>query len=125
MASSRTEPTPPTTTPSPVAFALQELIACWDQGYEALARGDLDRVTSLLDIADDHLANIGRPADDTPELAHLRNAAVSAKGRLEHGMRGGLAGLQEEMARTRQGAKVLKGYGQARATLGTTIHRSI
>jgi hypothetical protein len=108
-----------------VAFALQELIACWDQGYEALARGDLDRVASLLDIADDHLAAIGRPTDDDQELARLRNDAVSARGRLEHGMRTGLVGIQEELARTRQGAKVLKGYGQARATLGTTIHRSI
>ena len=125
MASSRTEPGTPTTTPSPAAFALQELIACWDQGYEALARGDLDRVASLLDIADDHLADIGQPTDDDPVLARLRNDAVSARGRLEHGMRAGLAGIQEELARTRQGAKVLKGYGQARTILGTTVHRSL
>ena len=42
--------------PSPKAFALQELTACWDQGYEALVRGDLDQLTALLEIADGHVS---------------------------------------------------------------------
>ena len=111
MGSSPTDPT--TASPSPVAFALQELIACWDQGYEALAQGDLDRVAALLEVADDHLAGAVNGAPDSEVEARLRIEAMSAKGRLEHGMRSGLAGLQEELARSRQGAKVLQGYHRA------------
>ena len=47
-----------TSTASPVAFALQELTACWNQGYEALVRGDLERVQSLLELADDRSLTI-------------------------------------------------------------------
>jgi hypothetical protein len=108
MGSSPTEPV--TASPSPRAFALQELIACWDQGYEALAQGDLDRVAALLEVADDHLAGAMTGGTDSEVEARLRIEAMSAKGRLEHGMRSGLAGLQEELARSRQGAKVLRGY---------------
>lgn len=102
-------------TPSPVAFSLRELITCWDQGYEALVQGDLDRLAALLDVADDHLAGAVNVEPDTEAEAKLRVEAMSAKGRLEHGMRSGLVGLQEELARTRQGAKVLKGYQRAHA----------
>jgi hypothetical protein len=111
MASSPTDG-PAAATPSPVAFALRELITCWDQGYEALTRGDLDRVGALLDIAADHLDGSVSDQPDTPEEASLRGEALSAKGRLEHGMHSGLTGLREELVRARQGAKALKGYQQ-------------
>ncbi len=107
MASSRTEPG------SPVAFALQEVAACWNQAYEALARGDIDGVEALLAVADDHVAAAGNGAHDMPAEALLRREAQDAFGRLQGGMNAGLEGLQAEMVRVRQGAKVLRGYGHA------------
>ncbi|MBL8752612.1 MAG: hypothetical protein JNK15_04870 [Planctomycetes bacterium] len=109
MASSPAE----ATTPSARAFALQELIACWNQGYEALLRGDLDGARSLLDIADDHVAAAGDGRSDTAAEAALRIAAASARGRLEHAMKAGLDGLQQELARARHGGKALRGYGHS------------
>lgn len=114
-----------TTTASPVAFALQELIACWDQSYEALARGDLDRVAALMEVADDHVVVAGDGRCDGPDEARLRNSAASARGRLEHGMKVGLDGLRDELARTRQGAKVLRGYGNPTLALGSNVVRSV
>ncbi|MBL8730102.1 MAG: hypothetical protein JNM25_16890 [Planctomycetes bacterium] len=107
MASSPTEPG------SAVAFALQEVTACWDQAYEALARGDVERAATLLDIAGAHVAGAGDGSKDTPTEAALRQQAHGAFGRLQHGMKAGLAGLQGELVRVRQGAKVLRGYGDA------------
>ncbi len=107
MASSRTEAR------SPVAFALQEVTTCWDQAYEALARGDIGRAEALVDIAGEHLVVAGNGTNDTPAEATLRQQAQGAFGRLQHGMKAGLEGLQAEMVRVRQGAKVLRGYGHA------------
>ena len=103
---------------SPAAFALQEVTACWDQGYEALVRGDLERVAALMDIADDWLRQVGDPTADDAQLAKLRSDAVAARGRLEHGMRGGLDGLRDELARVRQGARTLQGYKDPARGLG-------
>jgi hypothetical protein len=111
--------------PSATAFALQELIACWDQGYEALARGDLERVQALLDIADDHLRALPGHACDTATETALRAQAIAARGRLEHGMHSGLDGLQQELTRLRQGAKVLQGYGNASVGLGGNVARTV
>jgi hypothetical protein len=110
---------------SPAAFALRELIACWDQGYEALARGDLERVEALLDIADDHLRSLPDPGGDGPLEAELRTEAVAARGRLEHGMHAGLTGLRTEIDRTRQGARVLQGYRGPAHALGGRIEKSV
>lgn len=110
---------------SPTAFALRELIACWDQGYEALARGDLDRVEDLLGIADDHLRSLPDHAGDGPIETGLRAEAVAARGRLEHGMRAGLDGLRAELDRTRQGARVLHGYRGAGNGLGSRFEKSV
>ena len=63
-------------TASPRAFAIQELIACWDQGYEALTRGDLARVSSLLEFADELLETAADPRRDTPEESELRQRAL-------------------------------------------------
>ena len=100
------------------AFALQEVTACWDQGYEALARGDLERVAALIDIADDHLRQVGDPAGDDEVMAKLRSEAVAARGRLEHGMHLGLGGLRDELARVRKGARTLQGYKDPARGLG-------
>ncbi len=116
MASSPADPV--TAVLSPTAFALQEIIACWDQGYEALARGDLERLSALMDVAGDHLGTVGDGSCDSELEARLRNEAVSARGRLEHGMRAGLAGLGEEIARTRRGSKMLRGYADPAHRLG-------
>jgi len=124
MASSPADParTPPATT---TGFALQELIACWDQGYEALARGDLDRVQALLDLADDHLRSLPDHTTDGPTETQLRTEAVAARGRLEHGMRAGIDGLTQELGRVRQGAKVLHGYGAVSRDNGSRLEKSI
>jgi len=118
MASSPAEPTATVAVDSPVAFALQELTVCWDQAYEALARGDLERTAALMGIADEHLRQVGDPTADGAIEARLRSEAVAARGRLEHGMRGGLEALREELARVRQGARTLQGYKDPSHGLG-------
>ncbi len=124
MASSPADPAR-TPTATPAGFALQELIACWDQGYEALARGDLDRVQALLDLADDHLRSLPDHTADGPTETQLRTEAVAARGRLEHGMRAGIDGLAQELGRVRQGAKVLQGYGAVSRDLSSRLEKSI
>jgi len=107
------------------AFALHELIACWNQGYEALARGDLERVEALLDLAQDHVGTAGDGASDTAAEAALRNEATSAHGRLQHGMTAGLSGLRDELARARVGGKALRGYGNASLRVGGNVVRDV
>lgn len=120
MASSRAE-----TAPTPKAFALQELIVCWNQGYEALARGDLDQLAGLMEVAQEHVAAAGGAGSDTPAEAQLRIDAASAHGRLQQGMKAGLTGLQDELARSRIGAKALRGYGNPALRVGTGIVRDL
>lgn len=110
MASSPTEPTD---------FALREIAACWNQAYEALARGDVDRASALMAIAGDHVGAAGDGRDDAPATASLRREALAAFGRLRHGLEAGLAGVGEELAKSRQGAKALRGYGSAAASPGS------
>ncbi|HEX5053338.1 MAG TPA: hypothetical protein VFZ65_16295 [Planctomycetota bacterium] len=121
MASSPASPEAVRTTPT--AFALQELTACWDQGYEALARGDLERLGALMDIAGEHLAGLAGASFDSAAEAGLRQAAAAARGRLEHGMRTGLQGLQDEIARARHGGKVLRGYADTSRRLGGNVEK--
>jgi hypothetical protein len=105
--------------------ALQEVTTCWDQAYEALARGDLERVAALLDIAGDYVPALGDGAGDSPAEAHQRALATSAFGRLRHGMQAGLTGLQDEMARSRNFGKLLRGYGDPRFGIGINVERII
>ena len=114
MASSPAEPT----TLSPRAFALQELAACWSQGFEARARGNVEHVAQLLSVADEHLLGAGDGANDSTVEAQLRREAATAHGRLQGGLQAGLATLQQELSRARTGGKALRGYGQASARLG-------
>jgi hypothetical protein len=107
------------------AFALQELIACWNQGYEALARGELEHVQALLDVADDHVIAAGDGSGDSAAVAELRALAQSARGRLEHGMKAGLQGLQDELARARVGGKALRGYGNASRGIDERVARDV
>jgi hypothetical protein len=111
---------------TPRAFALQELIACWNQGYAALAQGNLEQVAALLDIAAEHLVDASRADDtrvDTPAEAALRQEATAAYGRLQYGMNAGLVGLQEELSRARVGAKALRGYGNPSLRVGSRVVR--
>ncbi|MEO6596710.1 MAG: hypothetical protein ABIP94_18340 [Planctomycetota bacterium] len=123
MASSPASP-PHAASLTSTAFALQEITACWDQGYEALARGDLDRLQALMGIAQEHLAGLACATRDSAIEATLRNAATSARGRLEHGVRAGLQGLGDELTRTRQGTKALRGYSDASRRLGGNVEKS-
>lgn len=126
MASSRSDAgRPDAAAVTTTAFALQEMIACWNQAYEALARGDLDRVAALLDVAEDHVAAAGDGHLDSTAEALLRQEATTAHGRLQHGMRAGLAGLQDELARARVGGKALRGYGNPAAGVGGNVTRQI
>jgi hypothetical protein len=113
----------PTDATKPVAEALQEAIACWNQAYAALTQGELERVDALLDIAGEHLVAAGKGERDTPAEAALRREAHGSFGRLQHGMRVGMAALQEELARSRQGAKVLRGYSSAAGAVTSRLTR--
>ncbi|MCA8949957.1 MAG: hypothetical protein KDE27_10675 [Planctomycetes bacterium] len=115
MASSPSDPN--------TSFLLQELTACWDQGYEALARGDVARAEALVAIADEQLAKLQPAERDTATEGELRRTADAARGRLEHGVRSGLAGLRDELRRVRQGGRALQGYKLAPAQLGDRVHR--
>jgi hypothetical protein len=115
MASSPSEPATPT------AFALQELTACWDQGCEALARGDLEKVAALMAIADGHLGGLPPARADSPAEQRLRHAAMAARGRLEHGMQAGLAGVRDELGKVRHGARALSGYRDPTRGVGSRV----
>lgn len=96
---------------SDAAFALRELTACWNQAFEAIGQGDLDRVENLLELADEHLVAAGNGSKDTAAEAPLRREATVAFGRLQHAMKAGMDGIREELARARKGQKALRGYG--------------
>jgi hypothetical protein len=106
------------------AYLLGELTACWNQGYEALAQGDLERTAVLLDVAEGHLKSLQPASEDDATATGLRQEAMAARGRLEHGMRKGLDGLAEELVKVRQGSKVLQGYRDPTRGLGNRIERN-
>lgn len=108
---------------SPSEFLLEELTACWDQGYEALGRGDLDRVARLMEIAEERLSGLQPANADSPAERALRDAAMVARGRLEHGMRAGLEGVREELKTVRRGSKALSGYKDATLGVGGRVER--
>ena len=120
MASSPTD-----SAPSPRRFALQELATCWNQAYEALAQGDLDRVAAMLDVAQEHVATAGVGGPDDATDSQLRSDALSAKGRLEHAMKAGLQAMREELARTRVGGKALRGYAQGGRSSPESLSRQV
>jgi len=110
---------------SSVAFALQELTACWNQAYEAMTRGGLQTVAGLLDQAEMQLAAAGDGQTDSAKDAALRSQAVSAHGRLRHAMRAGLDSIRDELGKTRRGQKALRGYGGADDRIGGRIAKSV
>ena len=125
MASSPTDSAAQRGTLTPVGFALQELIACWDQSYEALARGDLVQVEALLGVAQEHMAAAGNGSADSSDEARLRSDAATANGRLQHGLRVGMTSVQDELGRTRQGSKALRGYGTAAPGISSSLQKSV
>ena len=70
-----------------VAFALQELNACWSQAYDAMTRGELKAVAGLLTAADAYLDAAGEGLDDNPAEQALRRHAASTFGLLQHAQR--------------------------------------
>jgi hypothetical protein len=117
MASSPTEPE------SAVAFALQEVATCWNQAYEALTQGDVDRIAALMAIAGDHVAVAGDGSADSAAERALRQQAQAAFGRLQHGIAAGLDGLAAELQQSRQGAKALRGYAGIGGTPASRLDR--
>ncbi len=113
----------PVDAPPDLAFVLQELATCWDQGYEALVRGDLERVEALLGIADDFTAKLAQADLGSRKLSELHRKAQAARGRLEHAMKSGLTGLREELRKTREGTRALSGYRHGAQELGRRVER--
>jgi len=112
-------------TDSSVAFALEEMIACWTQAHEVMTRGDLQSVASLLDQADRQLQAAGSGQSDSPDEARLRQRAVTAFGLLQHAMQSGLDGMRKELGQARRGAKALRGYVHAAGNAqGNLLNRS-
>ncbi|MFK7740470.1 MAG: hypothetical protein AB8H80_09100 [Planctomycetota bacterium] len=116
---------PDTASDSEIAFALQELNACWSQAYEALCRGDLQAVHQLLEQADLHVRAAGPGRSDTNAEASLRKLAHAAYAVLQHGMQSGLDGIREELSQSRRGKKVLRGYDRKPAAVGNRVQREV
>lgn len=115
---------PDPATSSDTAFALRELNTCWAQAYEALTRGDLDRVTQLLNQADLQVATAGNGDHDDEVEAALRKQAMSTFALLRQAMQSGLTGLRDEIAHSRRGKKALRGYDHAARGAGRRLtHR--
>jgi hypothetical protein len=106
---------------SKTGFALQELAACWDQGFEALSRSDLEGVAALMEIAEGHLRDLPPANADSIVEQRLRNAAMAARGRLAHGLQSGLSAVRDELGKVRQGARALHGYKQPADGLGARV----
>lgn len=110
---------------SDVAFALQELNACWGQAYAGMLRGELDTVGNLLDQAEPHLAAAGDGRGDSVEEARLRRHAASSHALLQHAMRAGLDGIREELGKHRHGQRALRGYDRSECDAGSRVLRSV
>jgi hypothetical protein len=110
---------------SSIGFALQEVIACWNQAYEAMARGDLQSVSSLMDQADLQLATVGNSEQDSPADTRLRQQAATAHGLLLHAMQAGLDGIKKELGQARRGRKALRGYVDAAGNRAGNLLKSV
>lgn len=110
---------------SDVAFALQELIACWTQAHEAMSRGELDTVTGLMDQADVHVRGAGDGVGDSPEEVALRKRAATTYGLLQHAMKSGLDGIRKDLGKHRRGKKALRGYDRTESDAGSRLTRSV
>jgi hypothetical protein len=110
---------------SSVGFALQELIACWAQAHEAIGRGDLQSIASLLDQADVQLAEAGNGDNDTPDEAKLRSRAATAYGLLQHAMKAGLKGINKELGQANRGMRALRGYVKAAGRATGNLLKSV
>jgi len=110
---------------SDVAFALQELNACWSQAYADMTRGQLDSVAALLDQAQPYLAAAGDGRGDSDAEAKLRKQAASSHALLQHAIQAGMDGIREELGKHRRGKRALRGYDRAESDAGSRILRSV
>lgn len=106
-----------------VAFALQELNACWSQAYDAMTRGELKAVAGLLTAADAYLDAAGEGLDDNPAEQALRRHAASTFGLLQHALEVGITGVRDELGRHRRGRKALRGYDRSDRETGGRVTR--
>ncbi|MGC6486459.1 MAG: hypothetical protein ACON4Z_02355 [Planctomycetota bacterium] len=127
MASSprRETPAADVATQSDVAFALQELNACWSQAYADMTRGQLDSVGGLLDQAEQHLTTAGDGRGDSAAEARLRRQAARAHARLQHAMQTGLDGIREELGKQRKAKRALRGYDRTESDAGSRVLRNV
>ena len=110
---------------SDVAFALQELNACWSQAYADMTSGQLDSVAGLLDQAEQHLAAAGDGRCDSPIEAKLRRQAASSHALLQHAMQVGLDGIRDELGKHRRGKRALRGYDRTESDAGSRVLRDV
>ena len=108
---------------SDAAFALQELNACWSQAYDAIGRGELDTIDTLLNEADTHLSAAGDGTADTPTEQQLRRKAAMSFARLQHAMKSGLEGIRDELGKQRRGKRALRGYDRSESDAGSRVTR--
>lgn len=101
----------------PSTGLLPQLTRAYDQAYEALAQGDVDRVQALVQRTGDLLAQLAGKSI----AADQRAEAAAAHGRLQGAMQKVKDATLEELAQVRHGQKVLHGYTQVRASLGQRL----
>lgn len=107
----------PSSPPSTGTDLLGQLTRAYDQAYEALAQGDVERVQSLLLHTDQLLNGFDAAAVAEP----LRREALTALGRLQGAMQKVKDATREELAQVRHGARVLHGYAQSHQGLGQRL----
>ncbi|MBK8101552.1 MAG: hypothetical protein IPK26_31105 [Planctomycetes bacterium] len=101
---------------------LSELATIWDHAYEALVRGDLPRVATLLDSAEPLLRQLPRQLGDDVTARNLLRVATTAHGRLQAAMQHGLEQVRVELVQVRQGQRVLAGYSDPTHGVGRRVH---
>lgn len=110
-------PSRPSDAPTGSTDALRQVTQLYDQAYEALARGDLDRVTALL-LQSETMLQEAQQATIDP-VTHAR--AIEAHGRLHAAMQRLHGEMGGELAQVRQGQRALRGYSGHRGDIGRRV----
>jgi len=106
--------------PADPAIALRELIAAYDAAFGHALQGDHDAARRGIDAAERLLAGLqGVPL--TAAAAELHEQARAAQGRLGAALQGAQKEIVDELARVRQGRKLLASYGDPTLGLGGRV----